>query len=401
MHAFNENYIMDDATKVVCWYLICSFYPTEPYYNTTMINASFPWSGHYTVNPALWAYAHYGQFAKAGWHYLNGACEHLLGGGSLVTLASGSDYSLIAETKDATENQTIIFHVNGGLSQGKLCVWRSNATEQFIRLHDIAPTNGMFSVTLQPDSIYSISTTRGQHKGTFADVPPPKPFPFPYYETFDHYTHPKWWGYLPCYTADICGGFEIAERPDGTGKCLRQVISQKAQSWAPEWMPYTIIGNPAWTNYEVSADIYLDDGGWAGVMGRISSTGSGYGCNPKGYYLRLCADGQCALWRAAQTKNGAPGVQLAAGGMDGFNSNQWHNVELQFVGSTINGLIDHKKVLTAKDGTYDKGMAGLVTGGENDARSTALFDNLIINPVNGDTPKPTRFPQDSYPMYKP
>jgi len=36
--------------------------------------------------------------------------------------------------------------------------------------------------------------------------------------------------------------------------------------------------------YEVSVDLYLDNGGWAGVMGRVSNTGSGFGCDPKGYY---------------------------------------------------------------------------------------------------------------------
>ena len=50
-----------------------------------------------------------------------------------------------------------------------------------------------------------------------------------------------------------------------------------------------------WQDYEVSADIYLDDGGWAGVMGRVNNVGNGYGCVPKGYYLRLAADGNCAL----------------------------------------------------------------------------------------------------------
>ena len=60
-------------------------------------------------------------------------------------------------------------------------------------------------------------------------------------------------------------------------------------------MPYTIIGDEHWQDYEVSADVYLDNGGWAGVMGRVNNVGDGYGCAPKGYYLRLAADGSCAL----------------------------------------------------------------------------------------------------------
>jgi hypothetical protein len=37
-------------------------------------------------------------------------------------------------------------------------------------------------------------------------------------------------GYLPHYSADIDGVFEIADRPAAPGKCLRQVVDHKAQS---------------------------------------------------------------------------------------------------------------------------------------------------------------------------
>jgi galactosylceramidase len=400
IHAFNRNYITSRATKVLCWYLEASTYPIEPYYDVTTIAAASPWSGHYTVHPALWAYAHYGQFVKLGWKYLDGACGNLSDGGSYVTLASGQDYSIIAETQGSTEDQKVVFSVSGGLSMGKLCVWRSNSHDQFVRQDDVTPVQGSFSLTLEPNSVYSISTTTGQQKGTFDDVPAAAPFPFPYYETFDHYSDAKLWGYLPYYTADIDGGFEIADRPDGKGKCLRQVIDEKAQSWAPEWMPYTIIGDQTWKDYEVSADINLEHGGWAGVMGRVSSTGSGYGCNPKGYYLRVGADGSCALFAANQVRNGQPGQQLAVGQAGEIGTNEWHNVKLQFSGTTITGLVDGKKVLTVDDKTYGRGLAGLITGGQGNLRNTALFDNLIINTVNGPTPEPTVFTQDAHPMYQ-
>jgi galactosylceramidase len=398
--AFNQNYISNGVTKVVCWYLESSIYPIEPFFDVTTLVAASPWSGHYTVNPALWAYAHYGQFVKVGWKYLDNACGSLSGGGSYVTLASGADYSIIIETKGSTGNQKVTINAGGGLSTGKVCVWRSNDREQFIKLDDIIPANGSFSLTLEPDSIYSISTITGQQKGSFNDVPVAADFPFPYYETFDHYGDAKSWGYLPHYTADICGGFEIADRPDGAGKCLRQVIDQKAQSWAPEWMPYTILGDQNWKDYEVSADVCLDQGGWAGLLGRVSSTGSGYGCNPKGYYLRVDADGNCSLYASTQTKNGEPGNQLAAGQAGEIGTNQWHNLKLQFSGTNITAFVDQKQVLTAGDGTYVNGMAGLVTGGQGNARNSALFDNLIINTVNGPKPKPTVFPQDEHPMYE-
>ncbi len=408
VHAFNQNYIQSAVTKIVCWYLVSSVYPIEPYPDITVLVANSPWSGHYTVNPALWAYAHYGQFTRVGWKYLDGACGDLSGGGTYVTLASGADYSTIAETKGAAANQTITFTVGGGLSTGKVCVWRSNSGEQFTRQADLTPANGSFSITMEPNSIYTISTTSGQSKGSFADAPADKPFPFPYYETFDHYTNPKEWGYLPYYTADICDGFEVTDRPDGNGKCLRQVVAQKPQSWAPEWKPYTIIGDKNWKDYEVSADVYFDDGGWAGVMGRVSNVGTGYGTTPRAYYMRLDATGACSLYVVSQPRRnrGGPGVRvpsdvlLASGTAGNMDPKGWQNVKLRMAGSIITGFVNGTPILSATDSVCASGMAGLLTGDSN-TRNTAMFDNLIINTVDGPKPQPTVFAQDAYPMYKP
>jgi galactosylceramidase len=271
VQAFNDNFIRSGVTKIVNWYLVGSVYPLESYSEepAAMI-ANSPWSGSYHTREVLWGYAHYGQFSKIGWQYLNGACGQLADGGTFVTLKSpDKDYSVIFETKDAKVVQTVTFKIKDGLSTGKLCVWRSDAQEQFIQLESIEPENDSFTIALEPNAIYSISTTSGQQKGAFENIPAEKAFPFPYYEVFDEYTLSEQFGYLPHYTADIAGIFEIAERPDKTGKCLRQVLDKNPQSWAPEWMPYTIIGDEHWQDYEVSADVYLDDGGWAGLMGRV------------------------------------------------------------------------------------------------------------------------------------
>jgi galactosylceramidase len=169
VNAFNENYIGSGATKIVNWYLVGSTYRIEPYPETpAALIANTPWSGHYYVREALWGYAHYGQFTKAGWQYLNGACKRLRGGGTLVTLRSpDGNYSIIAETRGAAEAQAVTFKVAGGLSAGNLCVWRSSEAESFVRLSDVRPSNGEFTLILEADSIYSISTTTGQQKGSF------------------------------------------------------------------------------------------------------------------------------------------------------------------------------------------------------------------------------------------
>ena len=420
--AFNDNFLVSGVTKIVNWYLVGSVYPMECYAEepAAMI-ANSPWSGFYRTREVLWGYAHYGQFTKIGWTYLNGGCGRLADGGSFVTFKSpGKDYSVIFETKGAKSVQNVTFNLSGGLSDRKLCVWRSNAKEQFVQQPGIKPKNGSFTIALEPDSLYSISTTTGQRQGSFNHIPAETKFPFPYYETFEEYYQPAQFGYLPHYTADIANVFEIAERPDKKGKCLRQVVAQKPQSWAPEWMPYTIIGDEHWQDYEVSADIYLDDGGWAGVMGRVNNVGDGYGCAPKGYYLRLAADGAYALVAIngkagpvdlgdkehqavllAAGNSGEKGEkQMFAGSIKNFAAGQWHNVKLQFAGTTITGFVDGAQVLCAMNSAFAHGMAGLVTG-EHQTRNTACFDNLLINAVGAPTPPPTVFKKNQSPIYQP
>jgi len=200
VRGFNVNYIISGATRVVNWYDIGATYPMEPYSKEPpMLLAQEPWSGHYHVREALWGYAHYGQFCRVGWRYVDDGCLALPEGGSMATLRDPQtgDYSIIAETKEAKRPQTIRIKVADGLSKGSLCVWYSDARQQFVRLSDITPLQGTFSITLEPQAVYSLSTTRGQQKGSFADIPESKPFPIPYEDNFDHYGKPFQWGYLP------------------------------------------------------------------------------------------------------------------------------------------------------------------------------------------------------------
>lgn len=397
INACNSNYISMKITKTVFWYLFAAFYNIEPYYDYSIGTASQPWSGHYTVNSSIWAYAHYNQFVKLGWQYCDDGCRNLgatAGDGTCVVLRSPdkSDFSIIMETKGSTANKTVTFTISGGLPTTKtLCVWKTNSTAQFIRQADITPSNGSFTMTIEPNSIYSVSTTTGQQKGSFT-IPASKALALPYCENYDHYTDPKKWGYMPYYGIDMTGVFEITPRPDGTGKCLRQIQGQKANTWGGEWTPLHALGDANWTDYEVSADISFDTTyGWAGVMGRLNSASFG---TDRGYYLRLTRAGQ---WGLFVTSGNNAGTSLASGTV--VLSGQWHNVKIRFQGSAITGFINNTQVCSITNTSYNRGMAGLVTGDLAAGRNTALFDNLIVNTVNGTAPQPTVFPQDTAPPY--
>jgi galactosylceramidase len=423
VQAFNENFIRGGATKIVNWYDIAALYPMEPYSeDPSMLLARSPWSGHYEIREALWGYAHYGQFTAPEWEYLNDACGQLSGGGSFVTLKSpGKDYSIIIETKDAQAPQQIRFEIGDALSSKKLCVWRSNDKEQFVRQSDIKLPHGSFTITLDPGSVYSLSTTRGQQKGSFDSIPDTKPFPFPYYDTFDQYSSPKDWGYLPHYTADIADVFELADRPDGPGKCLHQVVPIPPMSWAPDWQPYTILGDDQWQDYEVSADVYLNPGDSAGVMGRVIDVGYGYGCIPKGYFMELNSHGQCRLIITrgredkkklvgdaeqqatikAQDDDSAGGERiLGTAQIPKIGPNQWHNLKLRFEGPVITGIIDGAPVLSATNSLYPRGMAGLIAGDNARKLSMPYYDNLLINRPHAPIPPPTPAMPGQSPIYQ-
>ncbi|MCA9240137.1 MAG: hypothetical protein KDA37_08060, partial [Planctomycetales bacterium] len=423
VESFNENFIVSGATRVVNWYDIGGVYPIEPYSeDPPIVLAHSPWSGHYKVREALWGYAHYGQFTKVGWEYLKGGSGKLSAGGTFVTLKSAAgDYSVIVETRGAAGPQDLAFKIGGGLSAHDLCVWRSNESEQFVRLEDLKLSGGSFMLTVEPEAIYSLSTTRGQQRGSFADMPDAKPFPFPYLDTFDNYDPPRLWGHLPRYTADISGAFEISARPDKKGLCLRQVVPQPTISWAPDWQPYTILGDDQWQDYEVSADIWLNPGDSAAVMGRVNHVGTGYGFIPKGYFVQLYSDGVCRLVvtrgkRAkkelvgdaeqqatiAGSKDDSEGgeKELATVQVRGVGPGEWHNLMIRFEGSQLSAFVDGKEVLIATDELYDQGMAGLLAGQHGARTSTPWFDNLTINEAGTPTPEPTPPAQGQAPLYR-
>lgn len=413
---FNENYIVSGATKVVNWYGIAGVYPLEPYAcDPALVLAREPWSGNFQVREALWGYAHYGQFSRVGWCYVDDGCLHLKGGGSMVTLRDPQtgDYSVIIETKGAKKAQTLRLNVGEGLKDGKLCVWYSDRKQQFVRLSDIAPRKGSFIITLKPDAVYSLSTTTGQQHGTFANIPSSKPFPIPYGDDFEQYRYPAEWGYLPHYTADLIGCFELVERPDHKGQCIRQVVGDHTLSWAPEWHHYTILGDSAWTDYEVSADVWLTPGDEAGVMGRLCDVGSGYGIWAKGYYLKLNDQGLCklvltrgkldqkeligdkeqqAIILARKDVEIGGEYTIAEAKIQNVSACQWHNLKLRFEDDQLTGFVDGRQVVQVTSDHYGKGMAGLIAPLQERRVSTPFFDNLKIVPLGRTMPVPTPLP---------
>ncbi|HUZ47815.1 MAG TPA: galactosylceramidase [Terriglobia bacterium] len=368
---YNRNYIEGKMTKTEIWSPISSYYENLPLPDSGFMKANTPWSGHYDVQPAVWATAHTTQFVQPGWRYIDSACGYLNGKGSYVALKapSSGDYSLVLETVDAREPQEAVFQVSGGLPTGALHVWRTNSSKQFEKLACLKARNGRFAITLEPDSIYSLTTTTGQGKGSAAP-PPASPFPFPYAENFERAAIGK----SPKYFSDQSGAFEVAPRAAGQGRCLRQVVNRLPISWGNIiHEPFTFLGSSDWSDYHVKTDVLLEEPGDVILAGRMDTADWGHDRQARwysGYVLAVWGDGR---WELNSEVFETPAVKLASGKIP-FSLKTWHQLALAFKGKTIRAFIDGIPVSSVIDETHRKGMAGVGTGWNR-----AQFDSFSIS----------------------
>ena len=367
----NRNYLLGKMTATEIWSPITSYYDILAAPNSGLMKANTPWSGAYFVAPEIWVTAHTTQFAWPGWTYLAGGASALLpGGGSVVTLESTNhaDYSIIVETSDATNAQTVTFHLTNGLSTAALHVWRTTQANQFVNIGQVTPVSGSFACTFQPDSVYSLTTTTGQAKGN-AKSPPAAPFPLPFTDSFESYAP----GRTPKYFSDQAGTFETCKRADGRGECLRQVLPQPGIRWTKEWQPYSILGDAAWSDYAVSADMLIEtNGGLAFVMGRVGRGGNFSDALPRGYWLAL--NNATAQWELHASS------KLLAAGSASIPANTWHHLRLAMRGVSLRCYVDGVRVTNFMDSTYGSGMAGLGCGWHG-----AQFDNFTLRRLHRGT----------------
>jgi hypothetical protein len=346
---YNRNYIGGKATNVITWSLITSYYASLSLPNSGLMTAKSPWSGYFEIQPAIWAAAHTTQFAEPGWRYLDASCGYLQKG-SYVTLRSpdNKDYSIIIETADTSGTQTVTFQTDNTFTQKTLHLWKSTREKcEFERQPDIKVKNNSFTIRLEGRSAYSITSTAGQMKG-FYKSPEDAPFPLPYKTDFEEQVTGK----LAKYFMDQAGVFEIAEREDGKGKCMKQVIDKQGIEWevGPNPSVETVIGDTAWTDYEVHVAVNITENtGSAKIMGRVMEVhrGNDY---PEGYWFKITTGNNWSLYSGS--------LKLASG-QAGFQPFLWHNLSMRLKGNNISVIVDNKEVANVTDSKYSHGLAGL------------------------------------------
>jgi len=300
----NQNYVRMNATSSIAWSLVWSAYPNLECFGNGLLYAFEPWSGHFEINPPVWATAHTTQFTEVGWMYLpsgHGAGV-LPGGGTYVTLVSPKldEFTIVIETLqgqcfyhagcyhvvEATRTQRIRLELGNGnttsllqqaaRAHGVLEVWMTNKSHYFQRQSDIMLTsNGTIHVEVPVDAIITLTTMRGatkqglRNKGPQETVSPRSmPFPLPFAEGFDGYDSMR----DPPFFADQGGAFEIVEGPVPeerantstksqplhhfhVNKVLQQQVLVPPIAWngrSPD--PFTLVGGVNWTDIE--ADVH-------------------------------------------------------------------------------------------------------------------------------------------------
>jgi hypothetical protein len=380
----NRVYLDAKMTAYLNWDLIAAVTPNIPWPTVGLVLANQPWSGWYSVGKDAWAMAHTAQFTAPGWKYLDSSSGYIDGNrnnGSYVSLKSpnNSDYSTIIETMDASAAQTLNFSVTGGLSTGQVHVWSTNLNSTnpasfFVHSSDLTPSGGAYSLTVQPGYLYSITTTTGQGKGT-ATSPSQGSLNLPYSDNFDGYTAGKEARYL----MNMEGAFEASACPAGrSGMCVRQASPQQAIPWKTRTDPYALLGNVAWSNYTVSADVLLEKSGYGELIGRAGSQVTSNQAALNAYYLRVSDSG---AWSILRNNLSAQVTTLRSGTTSALGTNRWHALSLGFSGSTITASIDGTVVGTVTDTTLPAGQVGFATS----VGETAQFDNLVVAGSGGGT----------------
>ncbi len=378
IRSITRGYVDADMTGYLNWPLVASIYPNLPYATVGLATAPSPWSGQYTIGENTWATAQVTQFAQPGWTFIDQGSGYLGGAesnGSYVTLKSpnGADYSTVLETTTATAAQTANFTVKGGLSTGTVHVWATdvnspNPSTDFVHTQDITPSSGAYSLTMQPGYIYTVTTTTGQGKGT-ATSPAAHNLALPYSDNFDNDVTNTEARYL----SDMQGSYEVRPCAGGrSGQCVQQVTPVKPIEWQDDSDAYSLIGDPTWTNYTVSADVDLQQSGTVELLGRANSQ-SRPQSHQAAYELRI---GDTGAWSIAKNTSSGNLTTLASGTHAGLGLNTWHTAALGFSGDQITATLDGATLGTVNDNSYGSGQVGIgVVGYQTDQ-----FDNLSVTP---------------------
>ncbi|KAJ7990875.1 hypothetical protein DPEC_G00291440 [Dallia pectoralis] len=389
----NQNYVNGLMTATISWNLVASYYEELPFGRDGLMTAEEPWSGNYVVESPIWITAHTTQFSQPGWTYLK-TVGHLALGGSYVALTDKQgNLTVVIETmthdhsvcirpplpafKVAPQNAS--FQLTGSFASiGELHLWQSKfnfKTEKpvfFKKLSPIKITDGSFTLSLDVDEVYTLTTITTGQKGTYPDPPLSAPFPKVYKDDFNIA--------VPSFSeapdfADQTGVFEYYVNLTDPGPhvyTMRQVVTQMPITWATDAdQTISVIGDFKWQNLTVMCDVFMETETTGGVFiaARVDRGGQAVR-GAKGIFFWVFADG------TYKVTNDLVGRTVLAEGQSGTRAHRWYTVSMTVQGQFATGMLNG----------YQLWKNAVVLGSENgwaaigtNAFELAQFDNFAVD----------------------
>jgi galactosylceramidase len=386
----------------IAWNLITSYYDYLPYTRSSLMTANEPWSGNYEVSSPIWISAHHTQFYEPGWTYLRHGrgVEQLRGNGTFITVTcpERQQLTIVIETLDprdapcfyympvytVAEQQVAHFKLAGSFSAiEQLFVWysyldfSSNKTVLFEELAPVQIVNGSFSMTLNKNEVYTLTTVSNGVKGDHGIPPPPKFFPLPYLDTFEDYQVDE----EPFNLAQQSGSFAVTDLGDLVhGKVMTQVVTEPpVDTCLPDRMPrpVNLIGNFSWTNVSVEVDVLLgklpNDNQARGVfLGSNVDTGGCWTMYANGIYLWMSVE----TGIAKLTGNHSGSIVYDAVVVQKLQYDKWFTMGLHVDGTNVTATFNGKTIMSCSIPRLPSPNGFVALG--PDRFGIAHFDNLRI-----------------------
>ncbi|XP_064783847.1 galactocerebrosidase isoform X1 [Oncorhynchus masou masou] len=353
----NQNYVNGLMTATISWNLVASYYEDLPFGRDGLMTAEEPWTGNYVVESPIWITAHTTQFSQPGWTYLQ-TVGHLVHGGSYVALTdSKGNLTVVIETMTHDHSvcirppllpfnvtaQNVTFQLKGSFASIKeLQVWQSKfdfKTKKpffFKKLSPLKIYDGSFTLSLDVDEVYTLTTISTGQKGTYPDPPASGPFPKVYFDDFN-VANPSF-SEAPDF-ADQTGVFEYYINLTDPGPhvfTLRQVVTQMPVTWATDAdQTISVIGDYKWQNLTVMCDVFMETVKTGGVFiaARVDKGGQSVR-SAKGVFFWVFADG------SYKVTNDLVGKTVLAEGLSGTRAYGWHTLTLTVEGEYATGLLN-------------------------------------------------------------
>ncbi|XP_066884033.1 galactocerebrosidase isoform X4 [Kogia breviceps] len=334
----NQNYINGYMTATIAWNLVASYYEQLPYGRCGLMTAQEPWSGHYVVEAPIWISAHTTQFTQPGWYYLK-TVGHLEKGGSYVALTDGlGNLTIIVETM-------------------------------------LLDSGGSFTLELQEDELFTLTTLTTGSKGSYLLPPKSQPFPCVYKDDFN--VDYPFFSEAPNF-ADQTGVFEYFMNIEDPGEhrfTLRQVLNQRPITWAADaFNTISIIGDYKWSNLTVKCDVYLEtpEKGGVFIAGRVNKGGVLIR-SARGVFFWIFANGTYRV-----TGDLAGWIIYTSGHAD-VTAKKWYTLTLTINGYFSSGTLNGKPLWKNVPVNFPKnGWAAIGTH----SFEFAQFDNFRVEAIH-------------------